>query len=347
MFCKWCGADMKAEDACCGRCGKEKQKLSDCGGFFDLLREPQQTTQSSQTTQPPQVPQPGAVPPQPGVAAGYRPPVTKVPSHKKPGKLIMPILLVVLLAGIFVVYAVMNGKVQDLEQEKRELQEQLCSQDGAQTDLGTAPTQIPGTTAQTNETATEPPITTEGTETTETTQTTEPAEEAAGVLYLSMDAEFVITYDKDGKVIKAEGVNDAAQNVLATKTLRKNPVEGTACADAVKRLIEAVDADDLKVILIKQTEGEEDLTEVQKAAEDAAPKKCGVIAVQADENGDLPFEIIEKIFKQAQDIEDEDAEITVNKKVIGGKYVVTYIDEEREEHKYTVDATTGRVVETK
>ena len=41
MFCKYCGGDLAFGDLKCKRCGREVPAKSDCGGFYDLVREDQ------------------------------------------------------------------------------------------------------------------------------------------------------------------------------------------------------------------------------------------------------------------------------------------------------------------
>ena len=44
MFCKWCGGNLNSGDTTCKRCGKEATVMSDCGGFYDIVKG-QQTAQ--------------------------------------------------------------------------------------------------------------------------------------------------------------------------------------------------------------------------------------------------------------------------------------------------------------
>lgn len=37
MICKWCGAKVDPAKKTCGRCGRENNPLSDCGGFYDVV----------------------------------------------------------------------------------------------------------------------------------------------------------------------------------------------------------------------------------------------------------------------------------------------------------------------
>ena len=58
--------------------------------------------------------------------------------------------------------------------------------------------------------------------------------EAAGVLFVSVGAEFKIVYDTQGLVVAVDGMNDAANETLATYT----DAAGAACDSAVSKLVE-------------------------------------------------------------------------------------------------------------
>lgn len=38
MFCKWCGGNLNSGDTKCKRCGKDAAVMSDCGGFYDIVK---------------------------------------------------------------------------------------------------------------------------------------------------------------------------------------------------------------------------------------------------------------------------------------------------------------------
>lgn len=170
--------------------------------------------------------------------------------------------------------------------------------------------------------------------------------DATGMLYLSMDAEVMLTYDEGGLVKAAEAANEAGQELLAKCAI----AEGAACDTAVAELVKAaVDAStsDLKVVLIKQAYGsvspsDKFLEDVRVDAE-AAAAGCGVVVVDVaslTESGYLPVATVEQIFKLT--VGDENAKITVSEELVNGIYYVAYEDGEVTKN-YTVDADTGRI----
>lgn len=69
MFCKWCGGNLAAGDMKCKRCGREVTPKSDCGGFYDLVREERTAPQPVLQTSAPQAKSPvGLII---GMAAGF------------------------------------------------------------------------------------------------------------------------------------------------------------------------------------------------------------------------------------------------------------------------------------
>lgn len=170
--------------------------------------------------------------------------------------------------------------------------------------------------------------------------------DTTGMLYLSMDAEIMITYDEGALVKAVEPANEAGQEVL-----EKSPIaEGTACDAAVAELVKATadaSTSDLKVVLIKQAFGSQSpsdsfLEDIRADAETAAAGRY-VLVVEAaalTESGYLPTEAVETIFKKT--VGDDNAKFTVADELVNGVYYVTYEDGELTRN-YTVDADTGRV----
>ena len=107
MFCKWCGGTVKPGDLKCSRCGRAPSAMSDCGGFYDLVKE-QESAQPVVQQKP------------------VRPVVQQ--EQKKPVALMVGVIagfmvVLVLLVVLFVNQSKLTQEIADLESRIRELPE--------------------------------------------------------------------------------------------------------------------------------------------------------------------------------------------------------------------------------
>lgn len=120
MFCKWCGGDLNAADRTCKRCGREVPAASDCGGFYDLVREEQIAPQSVQQTPAPQAKSPvGLII---GMAAGFA-------------------VVLILLVVQFVNQSKLTQELEYLRNELRELTTEAAPQETTTEDVPPESTQ--------------------------------------------------------------------------------------------------------------------------------------------------------------------------------------------------------------
>ena len=174
-----------------------------------------------------------------------------------------------------------------------------------------------------------------------------------GVLTLSCEASFKITYDAGALVQKLEGNDDTAKSII--KQYTDNQQFGISCSALIEDLLQkcyanaCLDSEFANIILMQsmgsQTPGTAFLEGVLKTAEERNPTSAPVILVTVDdldENGYISADTAAKILQTTLGLDSldkiqkigemEDSSYPFAAKV-GGR-----------ENKYAVDAITGQVI---
>lgn len=170
--------------------------------------------------------------------------------------------------------------------------------------------------------------------------------ETAGVLFVSVGAEFKVVYDTEGLVIALDGTNDAAGEVVSAY----GNANGAACDAVVSKLIK--DTVDLgsngsnRVVVIKQTPDSK--TPSANFLEDvrldtASVTDFEVVLILADaltQDGYITADAAKDILTRQLKL--TDVTITCSD-VVDDRYTLTF-ETDGAEQEYQVDAVTGTVI---
>lgn len=170
--------------------------------------------------------------------------------------------------------------------------------------------------------------------------------EAAGVLFVSIGAEFKVIYDEDGLVMAVESTEDAFDEISDTYSDAVGSPCDTVVSQLIKRTIEAEKHGATRVVVLKQAPGSKNpsanfLEDTRVDA--AAVTDFEIVLISAKEltaEGYITPESAKDILTRQLKLVD----VTVNcSEVEEATYTLTF-ESEGAEREYKMDAATGTVI---